>query len=350
MKKTLLATTALVAFAGAAAADVELSGSAEMGIVGGGEDNIGETSEDLGNTQFFQDVDITFTLSGETDGGLSFGAAVDLDEAGNLGAEDDDQGVAIFISGGFGTVTMGDTDGALDWAVTETTGNPGSIDDAETLHAGYLGSFGDGLGDGQIVRYDNTFGAFGVALSVELDDIDDGEDPTIAIGGKYDLDLGGTTIALGGGFQQGTVKTADGTDDGFAPGNLPDYIGEFAPGTDVDIIGVSASASFGGGFSAGLAYSDWNFEDDFGLDAGASQTQLSVAYANGPISVGFNYGVYQFDDELLPDDVSGFGLAAAYDLGGGAAVHFAYSDSDLGDNVVGDPDYSMFSLGIAMSF
>jgi outer membrane protein OmpU len=71
MKKVLFATTALVATAGVASADIALSGVAQMGIQGGS-----------GNatTQFVQDIDITFTMSGTADNGTTFGAAIDLDE------------------------------------------------------------------------------------------------------------------------------------------------------------------------------------------------------------------------------------------------------------------------------
>ncbi|MEO1580050.1 MAG: porin, partial [Pseudomonadota bacterium] len=70
MKKVLLASTALVVSAGIAAADVSLSGSAELGIF-----------DDDTETQFHTDIDVTFTMSGETDGGLTFGASIDLDES-----------------------------------------------------------------------------------------------------------------------------------------------------------------------------------------------------------------------------------------------------------------------------
>ena len=94
MKKVLFATTALVASAGVAAADdnlnISIGGSAEMGIVGGSDQE----------TQFHNDVDISFGLAAETGTGLSFGAVVDLDEAGNLGRALDNQGTRVFISGG----------------------------------------------------------------------------------------------------------------------------------------------------------------------------------------------------------------------------------------------------------
>ena len=197
MKKVLFASTALVATAGVASAEVALSGSAEMGIYGGS----------AIETQFFQDLDVTFTMSGSTDNGLTFGATVDLDEstgaAPALNNNADDGGASIFISGDFGTLTMGDTDGALDWALTDAgnIGNPGSIADDETSHAGYRGNYLDGVYDGQIVRYDNTFGDFGVAFSVEMDDAANGRDTGYALGVRYNVALAAGNVALGVGYQ-----------------------------------------------------------------------------------------------------------------------------------------------------
>jgi outer membrane protein OmpU len=322
MKKLLLATTALVGFAGAAAAEVTISGSAEMGIVGGG---VGATNGSGGETQFFQDIDVTFTLSGETDSGLSFGAAVDLDEAGNLGDEFSNQGVAIFLRGAFGNLTMGDTDGAIDWAITDAgnIGNPGSIDDAETSHLGYNGSFGDGAFDNQVLRYDNTFGAFGVALSYEQGAtgaagtlLPGDSNGSLALGAKYALDLGGTTVNLGAGYMQSEFIADDRT-----------------------IVALGASASFGGGFQAGVTYQDWDYDvaDD------VTHLGLGIGYESGPFSIHANWGEYDFDTGA---DQDGYGIAAAYDLGGGVKAHVAYADSDDGTAT----DYSTWSLGLSMSF
>jgi hypothetical protein len=157
MKKVLFATTALVATAGVASADIALSGSAQMGIQGGN-----NTANDT--TQFVQDIDITFTMSGTADNGTTFGAAIDLDENA-AGVNQDDAGVAIFISGDLGTLTLGDTDGALDWAMQEVDFNgAASINDDHTTHAGFNGNGGlDGHYDGQILRYDYSFGDFSFA-------------------------------------------------------------------------------------------------------------------------------------------------------------------------------------------
>ncbi|WP_306044335.1 porin [Nioella sp. MMSF_3534] len=338
MKKVLFATTALVATAGVASADVTVSGYAEMGLVGG----------DMMETQFHQDIDVTFSLSGTTDNGLTFGASVDLDEAQDTGSctvtetavagtvhtctdaanaaldnTSDDGGVAVFISGNFGTVTMGDTDGALDWALTEAgnIGNPGSIADDETAHGGYLGSYGDGSSDGQVLRYDYSFGDFAFAISMEQDTVggagngvvDAGDtNGNMALGLRYSTSAGGVDLSLGLGYQSTDFGTAN----------------------DQTIIGASVVASFAGGFSAGIQYSDWS---DVGGVAGADNSHMGIGigYSMDAISLHANYGEYD-------SGASGFGLAAAYDLGGGAGLHLGYGSTDGGADT--------WSFGLAMSF
>ena len=325
MKKVLFATTALVASAGVASAQgVEVSGWAEMGIFGG--DGI--------ETQFFTDIDVLFRMSGETDNGLSFGAGVDLDENGAFSVNDDG-GAFMFLSGNFGTITMGDTDGALDWALTEAwVGNAGSIADDETAHAGALGAYGDGAYDGQILRYDNTFGDFGVAVSVEMDDLGL-RDNGFAVGFRYGMDLGGADVNFGVGYQTFTAAA------GYLPGNLDSaFIGPFAGGEDVTIVGISADVSTNG-FSAGLQYSVW--DNDTTVDF--TQLGLGVGYTSGAFTVSANYG--QYDGDVAGFwDVDGFGLAAAYDLGGGASINAGYGSSQY----FGGPSMDTFSLGVAMSF
>ena len=309
MKKVLFASTALVAFSGAAVADVTLSGRAEMGIF---------DSDAVAGTQFFTDIDVTFTMSGETDGGLTFGASIDLDESddGDAFNQSSQGGETIFISGSFGTVTMGDTDGALDWALTEAgnVGNPGSIADDETSHAGYNDAYLDITGDGQILRWDYSFGDVGVAVSI--DDDNGGGEVGYAVGLRYNLDLGGTIVALGIGHQEAASLVV---------------------GPTASVTGVSAAATFTNGFSAGLVYADFD-DNNPGALGPDSSLGIGLGYTTGAFSIHANYGEIGLDNGL---DVDGFGVAAAYDLGGGAVVHFGYRDDDVIDS---------FSLGLGLSF
>lgn len=314
MKKILLASTALFATAGASYADghlgMSVSGSAAIGIWGGSGVE----------TQLVTDVDVGFSGAGETDGGLAFGFSIDLDEGGNGQPFEDplqQGGETIFVSGNFGKLTWGDTDGAFDWALTEV-GIGGSIADTHTSHAGYSGNSGlDGSYDGQIVRYEYAFSSFSFAASVEMDDdintgvAGDGltADVIFGIGGKFNASLGAVDLGVGLGYQ--------------SDGNS-------------DIIGLSLDTTFSNGLQAILNYSD--LDGAGGVD---SHLGLGVGYTAGAITVGFNYGTFEFTGG---GDVTGWGLAADYDLGGGAVMQFGYSTDDS----AGDPN--LFSLGLAMSF
>lgn len=330
MKKVLFATTALIATAGIAAADVAISGSAEMGVNGG----------DTTNTQFFTDIDVTFTLSGETDGGITFGAAVDLDEATNIGTGDttaDQDGVAIFISGDFGTLTMGDTDGALDFALTEAwVGNAGSISDAETSHVGALGSYADGLYDGQILRYDYSIADFAFAVSVEMDDSTPQRDTGYAVGATYALSFSGGSANFGIGYQTGVSGAAN------TVGNTGIPI---AANIDVEVVGVSAAVALDNGLQAAIQYSSWDFNN--GVND-AQHIGVGAGYSFDAITVSANYGMYTSDFAPL-DGFTGYGVAAAYDFGGGLSAHLGYgANTDCG--TVACASDNSWSFGLAMSF
>jgi hypothetical protein len=156
MKKVLFATTALVATAGVASADIALSGSAQMGIQGGN-----NTANDT--TQFVQDIDITFTMSGTADNGTTFGAAIDLDEnaAGvnqmTLALPSSSRAIRHPDAGRHRRrARLGDAGSRRQRAA--------SINDDDTAHAGFNGNGGlDGHYDGQILRYDYSFGDFAFA-------------------------------------------------------------------------------------------------------------------------------------------------------------------------------------------
>ncbi len=351
MKKVLFATTALVASAGIASAQgVTLSGSAEMGIFGG---------TDL-ETQFHHDIDVTFTLSGETDNGLTFGATIDLDElngdainpaaggtcrAGTLGSAISglagsgacpgaENNSSVFLSGNFGTLTMGDTDGAFDWAMQDLD-ILGDISDANTTHVGFNGNGGlDGSYDGQVVRYDYSFGEFAFAVSLVQDDSVVVGPAVYAVGGKYTAALGTVNLGVGLGYQ------SNGT---------------------TDLIGLSLDADFNNGLRAVLNYTDYSSAtiNATPLDGGTvtlpvnNHIGVGLFYSMDAISVGLHYGQYDIGGIAGIADRSGVGLVAHYDLGGGAVVQFGYSSGQaqsffgpLGTTVSSD----RFSLGVAMSF
>lgn len=317
MKKVLLATSALVGLGAAATAEVSLSGSAEMGLYGG--DNV--------ETQFHSDMDVSFNLSGETDNGLSFGAKIDLDEVtgnGGISAEGDD--TYVWISGAFGTVHLGDTDGAFDRAMREN-GVGSSLQDDHTTHAGF--NFNDGLdeihsdteaGEGNVLRYEYDFGDFEFNVSAELDDTANSpDDPALGLGVVWNGSLGATDLRVGVAYQTGSYA-----------------------GVDLDAAGISLHGSFAGGFGVGLNYTTY--------DRGGVTTNhigFDVSYVANNWTVGANYG--EFDTDGIVNNPSGFGLVVNYDLGGGAAIQAGYGSSDNGTSGNGNGQ-DTFSLGLGLSF
>lgn len=297
---------------------IELEGMAEMGFAGGGSEI---------NEGFLASVDITFVMAGATDNGLTFGAEIDLEDANDMGATtervDDNTDFIVFIGGAFGNLTLGDTDGAFDFAMQEVGIVGGSLNDAETEHAGFNGnSIFDGFGDrqGQVLRYDNTFGDFTFAASVETSERED-NNVALQFGGRYEAELAGVALGIGVGYA-----------------NVDNGAGNNSTGT-----GVSVDAAFAGGFSAAVNYSSYGrvFTNGAPRDA---HYGIGLGYEFGPFAVGVNYGVNVLGDGL--EDAEGYGIAATYDLGGGAEMQFGYGSSSL----PGAPDTDEYSFGLSMAF
>jgi outer membrane protein OmpU len=300
MKKILLATSALVMTAGIAAADghITLSGDARMGVI----DNFGPD-----NTGFTSRARVKFTLSGETDGGLSFGASFRADNAGAASSGDAGE---VFISGAFGKLTMGDIDGAAQQAVGNVDG-VGLTGLSDLNEAVYLHNVvGDILGAGHdpSAAYEYSTGAFTGIISVQNPDnlIGPDLDPTYALGLKYAA--GDYTFALG-------------------------Y--ETNNDIDIDHVILGASATFG----AVVLKANYGRLSSGGADF--DQFHLSATYTADALAVTAFYS--DEDDFGILGQGTGYGLGASYDLGGGAKVVGGYAHNDTAD-------LDAFDLGLSFSF
>lgn len=398
MKKLLLASTALVAFAGAAAAEITISGTAKMGLVGGSADGdytiSGYTTEtgavdDMGTlndaddvwattdsdvsgsfdhnipSNFFQDVDVSFTMSGSTDGGLSFGTKVDLDEAHKLADEFLNQGVAIYVSGEFGVVTLGDTDGAAAavlWDPDELSGGLDTLNDADTTHFGYSDGWLDGSGDDQVLSYAYTYQGFKFVGSLEQMPaakdgkvVDGDDDLTWGIGVGYDYAFNGGVASFGAAYQWSdngsiTFESADANivlDEDLRIGSGNAYVW-----------GLTAAVALDSGFTGGVTFNQYEFQD---LDVNVDNWFVGVGYTYDAFSVGAMYGWYTDNDDR---NIGGWGLAANYDLGGGLilAAGYGYStfegtyyadfDDDGSDEAIDitDGKGDNWSFGLMMAF
>jgi outer membrane protein OmpU len=267
MKKILLATTLLAASTGVAAAEVAVSGSARMGLIYDGND-----------TMFTSRVRVSFAMSGETDGGLSFGAAVRADQSGQGNTANNDS--TVYISGAFGKLTFGDVDTAANALVGHVSG-VGLTGLGDTNELRYLGH------DKTAALYEGSAGALSYALSSgQIGSAND----TISAAVKYSSDA--FAVALG-------VE-----DNGLTH------------------IALGASATFGAA-TVKAVISD--------LEGADTWTALSVDYAAGAATI----TAFATDKGA----VNTYGLGVAYDLGGGAKVLGGIVDN--GVDTVADVGISM---------
>lgn len=226
MKKVLLATSAIIATAGMASAEISLSGGARLGLV------YSDATGTADSIRYEKRFTINVDGSGETDGGLSFGGRIRLrsdegDAAGGLSSAN------VYIGNDMWRVTVGNTDGAMLNRVGYWHGSVGltglgyrNVSFNIGTSSWGLASFSSRGNSGQVIRLDFNVGDFGVSLS------SDNRGNFAPAGAPHE-----DSIALSYNF--GDWKVAA----GYADEGL------------LDIWSVSATGSIGD-FGIGLGYSD----------------------------------------------------------------------------------------------
>jgi len=188
MKKVLLATTAVVAFAGAAAAqDLSIGGFMEFEAAYGDNYDLGAGARSIDDLDYGVDGRLNFDYSQSTKSGLEYGMHFELDL---YQSEDGDYLTGdyvqfndgyVFINSALGNVSMGDA------------GKAGAA--ANQLHTPFLAPGvieGDNYATSELelVKYSNSF--LGVDFAASVDD-----DSNWALGLGYSADVGGVNVALG---------------------------------------------------------------------------------------------------------------------------------------------------------
>lgn len=364
MKKILMTTVATIAFASAAAAEVVISGSGYMGAVydtgvdgKDGGDNSSVVFDPATGTfvrtseagiRFQSRARVNFALTQETDMGLTFGASIRADQASDANKG---QAGSVFMSGAFGTISMGDVAGASESAVGNLSG-VGYTGLGDFNEAIYLQQSNSDL-DNQdekltafalpAVLYEYTTGnaslyvSFGNPGGIAIDDTtfdtinvnveDTVIDQTFGLGANYAVD----NYSAGIGYESLDIS-------GIATNTITSEQSEFNETIDSWILGGSAT------------YQAFTFKAQYGQGSGdtLNLTQYGVS------------GDYTFDDvtvtafwrnvelETSGDTASAksqpFGLGVTYDLGGGASIAGGLVDPDRLDE-----DYRA-DLGVTFSF
>lgn len=349
MKKLLLASTALVLSAGVASAQVALSGDARMGITH-------DSARDA-KLQFTSRARVTFTMSGETDGGLAFGASFRADQAAPQAVGNTNMtGGNVFIRGEFGRVRFGDVSGAARAAVGDLYGvgfapaadlnNMGYLDrnpslagvnfltfnrNTAVLYDYSIEGFTFYLGLAQPNRV-NGASAVGASLAANAT----GAAPALAAGDSYrenqysigmSYSFDGLTAALGYETARGK-STIGGVSNTFSGNHV---IGSLEYQMD-DIKAKAIVGRLGG--DLGTA---------FGAAAGISRTQYGVS-VEGSFDATTVTAYYQRGFAQRQ-----YGIGASYDLGGGASLQGGVSRA-ASNNTAGLAGRTMAGVGLNFSF
>lgn len=260
MKKILFASTALVASAGFAAADISFSGEVGVGF---------EYMDVAVGDDWTLDHYLTLSvaMTGETDGGLGFGAEVDITSTTAGGGVD---GSSAYIEGGFGKFSVGDVGSAVDAKLGLSDIGYGGIGTDN------VAEFLVDLADSGNMMYEGTFGDFGIAIS---------------------HDFNGTEItSVAATYSMGDFNVGLGYDDW---GNIDTS----------STVHVKAGADIAD-FSVNALYSrnDDNDITSYGIHA---------AYTMGAATISAAYS----ETEIGAASADAYGLGVAYDLGGGATFN-----------------------------
>ena len=189
MKKLLIASTALVATAGMASADITISGHAAAGFHSGLDDvttAATDNSTDVAADGVYSNAGVDFTMTGATDNGISFSASVNIDAGEEIDTGDFEYDGTDLGHAGLGAVSMSGTFGTLTF---DNNGIDNLYSDATTHDVSYattLGAVGltvgyDVTGGDNATSAQATYTAGGMAFTLTGSEAPGGTSTTLAV-------------------------------------------------------------------------------------------------------------------------------------------------------------------------
>ncbi|MDN3712793.1 porin [Paracoccus cavernae] len=326
MKKVLFATSALVLSAGFASAEVAVSGDGRMGMIYDGND-----------VQFSSRARVKFTMTGESDAGLSFGGSFRVDQE-NYSANEyrsAARGTAgqVWISGTYGKLSMGDVVSASEAAI----GDLYEIGYTEGAFAGdieeisYLTGDGENLDQGANILYE--YGIEGFTFFASATDGSDTNLGSISPGANVDDELNASSddvaYSLAAKYEAGNYNVGLG----------------YGKHGDADEIVLGGEVTYDQFSVKGIyaKYSD-RFTGELDAEEFDSTIGLAAAYQADALLVKGFWRQDKFKYDVAGDEkFDSFGIGADYDLGGGATLAGGIIDSDYLDDTVAD-------LGVKFKF
>ena len=342
MKKILLASVALTAFAGAAAAEVSFSGDGAVGHV--------SDNGTAANNGMYWNADLNVAFSQELDNGITATAGMTFsfvdDNQGNAASVDAlsvDDNWKVTLSSDMASLSFGD----VEFAAVSAWKSAGTM-----VNDGFR-EIGD---NGTNLKGSVTYGQVTAAVSY---DADAGQDlGTADIG--ITADLGGATAVIA--YQEGVTGGIDellGVSVSTSMSGVDFTVAYASNETDnQDSTGLKVGYAFGDVKASAFFVSESVGEDGYGMTvdytAGALKLQAfyeevdnaGVAEEETRIQAQYDLGnglvltAGSIDgDDAADDDFASY-LVAEYSLGGGASLMASYADGQAGG--VGSTDIDTF--------
>jgi outer membrane protein OmpU len=283
--------------------------------------------------RFDSRVRVAFTLTQETDSGVTFGGSVRADNASS--ANSGKAGV-VFMSGAFGKISMGDVSGAAEAAVGNLSG-VGYTGLGDFNEAIYLQQSNEDL-DGNdelsafalpaaLYEYSTGAASFYVSLGnpggigiadTTLGDIEVTDtviDSAYGLGAKYSVD----NYSVGFGYESIDIS-------GIATDTVTNNSVEYSNTVDSWMLGGSATF---GGFTLKAQYGQGSGDRELDL----TQYGISGDYTFDAFTVTAFWRSVELQTSTDDTQVKSqpFGMGVTYDLGGGASVAAGVVDPDRFD-------------------
>ncbi|MBE9556149.1 MAG: porin [Proteobacteria bacterium] len=351
MKKGLLGSSALIGatvlMAGVASAAEaptwKLTGNANFQFYYVDQDSTSETVQEHGWYFGVDESELQLNVSGTADNGLNYGFKIEIqtNTTDNTVADE----VRLQLSGTWGTVQMGDEDGAEDIMnyggenlMGATGGFDGDYDDA-LAYTWYPTMAGDTSDHTKVSYFSPRFSGFQVGASLTPQPGLDGDDfkedgdweNAIGLGANYDNSFGDLRIRASAVYAT-VSSTNTGTED-------------------------KAAWSVGGIVGWGPASLGANYTDngDSGVDVGddenSSYWNVAGSFETGPMyfSVGYMSALYE-EDADYEFEYTHIALTADYTVAPGLSVYAEYNIQEVSETGGWSHDASLFIAGANISF
>lgn len=371
MKKILLGTTAIVGVALATSAfaagpELSLSGFSKFEMDFVDQDN---ESGNMNRGYRFEidDFEIDFKAEATADNGLTYGAKLEMQFANNgtSGDSTDDRTdeATIYLSGNWGTLILGNDDGADNvYAIAGygVLGGMGGWDGenffTNTSSALVTSSLAGNTSDTTKVSYFTpSFSGFSLGASwtpdsehfggASLNDEDGSMENVLAVSGKYEGSFSDVGVAVSAAYITGAYEN---NDVGGATSELND-VSTWSIGAKVTYAGFALAGSYNDNGDTGITKA----AEAAGADAGY-WWDVALSYKTGPYKVGVGY--YNSEKEFTSTrtaEADYFAITGGWNVAPGLDFYAEYDYVDLEDGTsatTNDNEANVFMVGTKVSF